>query len=122
MNPFVDPISNPATSATTATAATGAARLKVALAGHFCYEMLLNKSDGHSLSVGSSSDNAIVIPQAQVADHQLEIFFAQGKVWVENSSPSRLGSTTSVAAVGIHTIGPGAELEVGDARITLLEV
>ncbi len=65
-----------------------AARLQVTLADFFCYELLLHKLDGRSLSVGSASENAIVIPQEQVALHQLEVFYARGQIWAESVEAS----------------------------------
>ena len=96
-------------------------RLRVVLAGYFNYELLLNKLDGHSLSVGSSSENAIVIPQEQVAARQLEVFYAHGHIWAESVDSSLPAVIGEVPLCGAVCITSGVEITVGDAIITVLE-
>lgn len=103
------------------------AKLQVVLAGCFSYELLLNKLDGSSLSVGSASENAIVIPQEQVAARQLEVFYAHGHIWAENIEllAEREGMQATVDSIplcGTVCIKPGVQISIGDALITVLEV
>ena len=98
-----------------------AVRLQVALADYFCYELILHKLEGRSLSVGSASENAIVIPQDQVALHQLEVFYARGHIWAESVDTSGQATVGEIPLYGTVRIQPGTEINVGDATITLLE-
>lgn len=99
-----------------------AARLKVVLANFFSYELLLQKLEGRSLSVGSGESNAIVIPRNEVAEHQLEVFYAHGQVWVEAIDTSCEVYVSTHPLVGKTSIEPGGEIILGDASITVLEV
>ena len=98
-----------------------AARLQVALAGYFCYELLLQKLEGRSLSVGSSSENAIVIPKEEVATHLMQVFYAHGHIWAESTSTTMQASVDEIPLCGTVRIQPGTEITIGDARITVLE-
>ncbi|MDR1089089.1 MAG: hypothetical protein LBL23_07455 [Coriobacteriales bacterium] len=97
------------------------ARLQVALADYFSYELLLNKLEGCSLSVGSAAENAIVIPQEQVAAHQLQVFYAHGHVWAENVDATLSATIDEIPLCGTVCIKPGTQIMVGDAHITVLE-
>lgn len=97
------------------------ARLRIVLAGYFSYEMLLSKLEGRSLSVGSSSENAIVIPQEQVAAHQLQVFYAHGHIWVESVDSALHTTIGEEQLLGTVCVGKGSEIKVGDALITVLE-
>ena len=97
------------------------ARLQVALAGYFSYELLLSKLEGKSLSVGSAAQNAIVIPQEQVAAHQLEVFYAQGRIWAESTDTSFETVVGETPLYGTVCIKPGIDISVGSATITILE-
>ncbi len=97
------------------------ARLQVALAGYFSYELLLNKLEGRSVSVGSASENAIVIPQDQVAAHQLDVFYAHGHIWAESTDMSQQTTVDEIPLCGTVCVKPGAEITIGDAIITVLE-
>ena len=99
-----------------------AARLQVVLAGYFSYELLLNKLDGRSLSVGSATENSIVIPQEQVAQRQLEVFYAHGQIWAESVGTSLQAIVGETPLCGTVSVKPGTEITVGDATITVLEV
>ena len=99
-----------------------AARLQVVLAGFFCYEMLLQKLDGCSLSIGSAPENAIVLPLEQVATHLLEVFFAHGHVWAESSDSSAQATVDEIPLFGTVLIQPGTQINIGEATITLVEV
>jgi hypothetical protein len=100
---------------------TTVARLRVVLAGYFSYEMLLTKSEGRHLSIGSATDNTIVIPQPQVAPHQLEIFYARGQLWVETADPSNIIDIEGTPITDTRSLTPTTPLKVGDAKITLLD-
>lgn len=97
------------------------ARLEVALTGYFKYELLLNKLEGCSLSVGSASENAIVIPQGQVSKHLLDVFYARGHIWVESADPSLQVTVDECALYGTVCVEPGAKISAGEAKITILE-
>jgi UDP-3-O-acyl-N-acetylglucosamine deacetylase len=101
--------------------AQAAARLQVVLADYFCYELLLQKLEGRSLSIGSAAENAIVIPQEQVASHQLDIFYAQGHLWAEGVDTTSQATVGDIPLCGTVRIQPGTEINVGDAKITFLE-
>ena len=116
MSSYVEPLTdNDLESAQTA------ARLQVALADYFSYELLLQKLEGCSLSVGSDSENAIVIPQEQVATHLLELFYAHGQIWAESTDTSAQATIDEIPLCGTVRIQPGTEINIGDATITLLE-
>lgn len=117
MSSFTEPVvENELTEAQTA------ARLQVVLADLFCYEMLLQKLEGCSLSIGSGSENAIVIPQEQVATHSLEVYYAHGHVWVESTDTSAQATVDEIPLYGTVLIQPGTQINIGEATITLLEV
>ncbi|MCL2529981.1 MAG: hypothetical protein FWE41_06580 [Coriobacteriia bacterium] len=97
------------------------ARLQVFLAGYFNYELLLRKLDGCSLSVGASSENAIVIPEQQLANHLLEVFYAHGQIWAESTSSTSQATVDKIPLCGTVRIQPGTKIAVGEATITLLE-
>ena len=98
-----------------------AARLQVALAGYFCYELLLQKLEGRSLSVGSAAENAIVLPLEQVATHLLEVFYAHGHIWAESTGATPQVIVDEIPLCGTVRIQPGTKINVGEATITLLE-
>ena len=98
-----------------------AVRLQVVLANYFNYGMLLQKLDGCSLSVGSSSENAIVIPRHEVANHTLEVFYAHGQIWAESTGSSSQATVDEIPLCGTVRIMPGTRIAVGEATITLLE-
>ncbi|MCL2807719.1 MAG: hypothetical protein FWD27_06135 [Coriobacteriia bacterium] len=98
-----------------------AARLQIAMAGYFNYELLLQKLEGCSLSVGSATENAIVIPQEQVATRLMEVFYAHGQIWAESTDTSALATIDTIPLCGTVRIQPGTEIIIGDATITLLE-
>jgi hypothetical protein len=120
MNPFAE-IEQGVADGNAGIANATVARIKVVLANYFSYEMLLTKIDGRSLSVGSAADNAIVIPQPQVAAHQLEIFFARGQLWVETAANNFIPATDGVNISDTRCLTVSTPLEVGDAKITLLQ-
>jgi hypothetical protein len=120
MNPFVD-AESAAIGADSGSNTSSVARLKVVLAGFFTYEMLLTKTDGRSLSVGSASDNAIVIPQPEVAAHQLEIFYARGQLWVESAEIGQIIDIEGIPLSDTKCLSTNSPLKVGGAQITLLE-
>lgn len=97
------------------------ARLQVVLTGYFSYELLLSKMEGRSLSVGSASENAVVIPQGHVSAHHLEVFYAHGHIWVECVDPSNQATVDEIPLCGTVCVKPGAEITVGDATITVLK-
>ncbi|MDR1358659.1 MAG: hypothetical protein LBJ48_04830 [Coriobacteriales bacterium] len=97
------------------------ARLQVALAGYFSYEMLLHKLEGCSLSVGSAAENAIVIPQEQVSARQLQVFYAHGHVWAESVDAASSATIDEIPLCGTVCIKSGTQIMVGDAHITVLE-
>jgi len=98
-----------------------AVRLQVVLADYFNYELLLQKLEGSSLSVGSASENAIVIPQEHLATHLMEVFYAHGQIWAESTCASSQAIVDEIPLCGTVRIQPGTEISIGDATITLLE-
>ena len=117
MSSFVEPLSG-----NEADVGQTAARLQVALAGYFCYELLLQKLEGRSLSVGSSSENAIVIPQEEVATHLMQVFYAHGHIWAESTGTAMQATVDEIPLCGTVRIQPGTEISIGDAKITVLDV
>lgn len=101
--------------------AQAVARIQVVLAGYFSYELLLQKLEGRSLSVGSANENAIVIPQEIVAERQLEVFYAHGRIWAENIASTAPVSVDESPINGIVCIEPGSTIQVGDANLILLK-
>ena len=98
-----------------------AARLQVALADYFNYELLLQKLDGCSLSVGSASENAIVIPQQQVANHLMQVYYAHGQIWAESTCQTMQATIDETPLCGTVRLQTGTKIGVGEAVITLLE-
>jgi hypothetical protein len=96
------------------------ARFSVVLLGAFSYEMRLKKREGALLTVGSASANNIVIPSAAVAQHQLDIFYSQERIWIEEKGLSCETDIDGIPLLGTRSIKPGAQLQVGDAVITLV--
>lgn len=97
------------------------ARLRVAVAGYFSYELLLTKVEGRSLSVGSDKENAIVVPQEEVAARQLEVFYAHDHIWVESVDSSFGTIVGELPLCGTVCVEPGTEITLGDAVITVLQ-
>ncbi|MDR3307511.1 MAG: hypothetical protein LBS58_01250 [Coriobacteriales bacterium] len=95
------------------------ARFKVALANLFVYEAVLRKTEGALLTVGCARNNSIVVPQGEVARHQLDIFFSQGQIWAERKGVPEAG-IDGIPFTGTRSIKSGAQLNVGDATITLV--
>ena len=98
-----------------------AVRLQVTLADYFCYELLLQKLEGRSLSVGSAAENAIIIPQEQVASRQLEVFYAHGHIWAESVDAAAQTTVGHIPLCGTVRLQPGIEISVGSATIKVLE-
>jgi hypothetical protein len=97
------------------------ARLKVVLQGLFAYETLLRKQEGATLRVGYSTDNAIIVPEPDVAAHQCSVFFSQGQLWVEAAEKDGTTFVGNTPLAGPQAIIPGDSLHVGSATITVLE-
>ena len=97
------------------------ARLQVVLAGLFSYELYLNKLEGRSLSIGSASENAIVIPSEQVAPRHLEVYYTHGDIWVESMDVSYAAQVDELPLSGPVCVKPGMGIVLGEARITVLE-
>ena len=73
------------------------------------------------LSVGSASENAIVIPQPEVSGHQLDIFFSQGLLWVENKNGNSCTQLNGVPLHGTRSVQPGTCITVGSASLNLMK-
>jgi len=99
-----------------------AARLHIAMADYFSYELLLQKLEGCSLSVGSASENAIVIPHEEVATRLMQVFYAHGHIWAESTDASALATINEIPLCGTVRMQPGTEITIRDATITLMEV
>lgn len=98
------------------------ARLQVSAADMFCYELLLHKLEGRSLSIGSASENALVIPQKEASAHRLDVFYAHGQIWVENTDTLSEVMVSEMPLHGKTSVTPGSEIKLGDTLITVLEV
>ena len=93
--------------------------LNVELIGVFAYKIHLLMTEGALLTVGRSANNAIVIPQDQVAQHHLDIFYSQGTLWAEGQNQQRT-LVDGVPLTGTRNIRKGCELTIGDAVITVV--
>lgn len=114
MSLFVQPVDEP-------NHEQAVARLHVALADYFSYELLLTKLEGRSLSVGSDKENAIVVPREDVAARQLEVFYAHEHIWVESVDSSFGTIVGELPLCGTVCVEPGTEITLGDTIITVLE-
>ncbi len=93
--------------------------LNVELVGVFAYKIHLLKTEGALLTVGRSAKNAIVIPQEDVADHHLDIFFSRDSLWAECRGQHR-AQIDGLALIGSHILEKGCRLTVGAAVITVV--
>lgn len=93
--------------------------LNVELIGVFAYKIHLLMAEGALLTVGRAANNAIVIPQDQVAGHHLDIFYSQGMLWAECKGNQRT-LVDGVPLTGTRNIRKGCKLIVGDAVITVV--
>jgi len=97
----------------------------VAFGDSFSYETHMRRTEGAILSVGSASENAIVIPQPEILEHQFDIFFSQGHLWIEDKSTATDKASAShpqlngVPLNGTRSVQPGTCITVGNARLSL---
>ena len=94
--------------------------IEVAMEDNFSYETHLKKMEGAVLKVGSACTNAIVIPQPEVLEHQLDLFFSQGYLWVEGHGTTSCVQLNGTPLSGTHSVQPGACITVGKARLNLV--
>ena len=88
--------------------------IEVAVGDSFSYEARLRKTEGALLSVGSARGNAIVIPQEDVSEHQLDIFFSQGRLWAEDKNAASSVYLNGIPLNGTRSIQPGARITMGN--------
>jgi len=94
--------------------------IEVVMGDTFSYETHLRMIEGAILSVGSACENAIVIPQPEVSKHQLDIFFSQGHLWVEDKGVLSCAQINGVPLNGTKSLQPGSCITVGSASLNLM--
>ena len=100
--------------------------IAVIVGDSFSYEAHMRRTEGALLSVGSESKNAIVIPKPDILGHQLDIFYSQGHLWIEDKSGTS-GKASAICAQlngvplnGTRSVQPGACITLGDTRLSLV--
>ena len=94
--------------------------IEVTVGDSFTYEARLRKTEGASLSVGSACENAIVIPQPEVQSHELDIFYSQGYLWVEERGTGSCTLLNGTPLRGTRNIQPGARITMGNTCLSLV--
>jgi len=92
--------------------------IEVVVGDRFSYEAHFRREEGAFFSVGSARENTIVIPQPEMPDRQLDIFFSRGRLWAEEIGPARLVQLNGIPLEGTRCIQPGACIELCGARLS----
>jgi hypothetical protein len=100
--------------------ASPSVRFHVALVDTFAYDIYLDRVEGAQLTVGCARDNNIVLPHTESNRHLLRLYYAQGAVWAEDRGSKQQALIGGAPLVGTRCLSEGALLEVGEARIELI--
>jgi hypothetical protein len=96
-------------------------RFHVSVPGLFGYDVYLSETEGAQLTIGCARDNNIVLPHTESKRHMLKLFYARGQVWAQDAGSTQKALVDSVPLTGARCLRQGALLEVGGARIELIE-
>jgi pSer/pThr/pTyr-binding forkhead associated (FHA) protein len=93
---------------------------EVAFGDDLRYEAYLRKIEGALLSVGRAAHNTIIMPDPGIAEHQLDIFYSQGLLWVEDKGDDQVVLLDGSPVSGTRSMRPGACIELGPAQLSLV--
>jgi hypothetical protein len=96
-------------------------RFHVSVQGLFGYDVYLNRAEGAQLTIGCARDNNIVLPHTEAKRHPLVVYYAQGRAWVQGTGSAQKALVDGVPLAGTRCLQQGMLLEVGEARIELIE-
>jgi hypothetical protein len=102
-------------------AAASQVRFHVEMSGLFAYDIYLNRTEGAQLTVGCARDNNIVLPHTESKRHLLRLYYAQGSIWARDRGSNQQALVEGVPLTGVRCLKRGVVLEVGEARIELVE-
>ncbi|MDR1185358.1 MAG: FHA domain-containing protein [Coriobacteriales bacterium] len=114
-------IEEPSETAVHRTEAFSQIRLHVAISDLFGYDIYLNREEGAQLTIGCARDNNIVLPHTESKRHLLKLHYAQGQVWAQDMGSTQKALIDQVLLTGTRCLQQGALLEIGEARIELIE-
>jgi hypothetical protein len=115
------PVEEPSEAATAAAARPSSIRFHVTVSDLFGYDVYLNRREGAQLTVGCARDNNIVLPHIESRRHVLRLYYAQGFVWAEDRGSTQQALVEGVPLAGARRMKHGTALEVGKAKIELIE-
>jgi hypothetical protein len=115
------PVEEPSEAATAAAARPSSIRFHVTVSDLFGYDVYLSRREGAQLTVGCARDNNIVLPHIESRRHVLRLYYAQGLVWAEGQGSTQQALIEGVPLAGARRMRHGTALEVGKARIELVE-
>jgi hypothetical protein len=101
--------------------AVGPFRFHVTVAGLFGYDIYLSRMEGAQLTIGCARDNNIVLPHTESRRHLLRLYYAQAQVWVQDRGSTQQACVEGMPLTGTCCLKQGAVLEVGEAKIELVE-
>jgi hypothetical protein len=96
-------------------------RFHVTVPDLFGYDIYLETIEQAQLTVGCARDNNIVLPHTESRRHLLRIFYAQGQAWVEDRGSTQCALVDGTPLTGTRCLKQGVVLEMGTARIELVE-
>ncbi|MDR2105945.1 MAG: FHA domain-containing protein [Coriobacteriales bacterium] len=96
-------------------------RFHVTVSDLFGYDVYLSREEGAQLTIGCARDNNIVLPHIESRRHVLRLYYAQGFVWAEDQGSTQQALVEGVPLAGARRMKRGTALEVGKARIELIE-
>jgi hypothetical protein len=116
-----EPVGEPSDRAAAATGVAPHVRFHVEMSGLFAYDIYLNRTEGAQLTVGCARDNNIVLPHTESKRHLLRLYYAQGSTWAQDRGSNQQALVEGVPLTGVRCLKHGVVLEVGEARIELVE-
>jgi hypothetical protein len=96
-------------------------RFHVTVSDLFGYDIYLSRVEGAQLTIGCARDNNIVLPHTESRRHLLKLYYAQGQVWAQDRGSTQQALIEGVPLTGTRNLKQEAVLEVGEARIELVE-
>jgi hypothetical protein len=100
---------------------SSAIRFHVTLSDVFGYDIYLSRTEGAQLTVGCARDNNIVLPHTTSRRHVLSLYYAQGLVWAQDQGSTQQACIEGIPLAGTRHLRQGTVLEVGEAKIELIE-
>jgi len=97
------------------------ARFHVVISELFGYDIYLRKEEGAELTIGCARDNNIVLPHTESRRHLLKLFYSQGKIWVQDKGSLQKALIGDTLLTGTRCLILGSVLQVGEARIELID-